>query len=245
MYEGSNFSTFSTVVTVFSILLIIVTLLGCKVYLVTVLICIFLMTNDNEYLFMCLLAICISSMGKYLFQVFCPFVNRTDFLLLDSNSFLKYVLDTSSLSDIWFTIIFSHSMGCLVALLMVSLEAQDFNFNEFQFFYFSLLPFVLSVSFLKRIHLTQDMNTYSYVSSQFSSVQSLSCVQLFVTPWTTAHQASLPITNSRSPPKPMSIKSVTPSNHLILCRPLLLLPSIFPSIRVLSNELALHIRWSK
>ena len=136
-------------------------------------------------------------------------------------------------------------MGCLVALLMVSLEAQDFNFNEFQFFYFSLLPFVLSVSFLKRIHLTQDMNTYSYVSSQFSSVQSLSCVQLFVTPWTTAHQASLPITNSRSPPKPMSIKSVTPSNHLILCRPLLLLPSIFPSIRVLSNELALHIRWSK
>ena len=64
------------------------------------------------------------------------------------------------------------------------------------------------------------------------------------TPWTTAHQASLSITNSRSPPKPMSIESVTPSNRLILCRPLLL-PSIFPSIRVFSNESALHMRRSK
>ena len=67
---------------------------------------------------------------------------------------------------------------------------------------------------------------------QFSSVQSLSCVQLFVTPWNTARQASLSITNSQSPPKLMSIESVMPSNHLILCHPLLLLPSIFPSIRV-------------
>ena len=73
----------------------------------------------------------------------------------------------------------------------------------------------------------------------FSSVQSLSRVRLFATPWTTAHQASL----SRSPPKPLSIESVMPSNHLILCRPLLLLPSIFPSFRVFSNESALHIRW--
>ena len=68
---------------------------------------------------------------------------------------------------------------------------------------------------------------------------------LFVTPWTTAHQASLSITNSWSPCKPMSIESVMPSNHLILCRPLLLLPSIFPNIRVFSNESALHIRWPK
>ena len=80
---------------------------------------------------------------------------------------------------------------------------------------------------------------------QFSSVQSLSRVQLFATPWTTAHQASLSITNSWSPPKPMSIESVMPSNHLILCRPLLLLPSIFPSIRVFSNESAILIRWPK
>ena len=79
---------------------------------------------------------------------------------------------------------------------------------------------------------------------QFSSVQSLSHIQLFATPWTAAHQASLSITNSRSPPKPMSIELVMPSNHLILCRPLLL-SWIFPSVRVISNESALHIRWPK
>ena len=71
---------------------------------------------------------------------------------------------------------------------------------------------------------------------QFSSVRSLTHIQLFVTPRTTAHQASMSIINSRSPPKPMSAESVMPSKHLILCRPLLLLPSIFPSIRVFSNE---------
>ena len=82
-------------------------------------------------------------------------------------------------------------------------------------------------------------------SSQFSSVQSLSRVWLFETPWTAACQASLSITNSQSLLKLMSIESVMPSNHLILCHPLQLLPSIFPSIRVFSNESALHIRWPK
>ena len=77
------------------------------------------------------------------------------------------------------------------------------------------------------------------------SVQSLSCVQLFATLWTAAHQASLSITNSRNLLKLMSIVSVMPYNHLILCRPLLFPPSIFPSIRVFSNESALHIRWPK
>ena len=77
------------------------------------------------------------------------------------------------------------------------------------------------------------------------SVQSLSRVWLFVTPWTAARQASLSVTNSRNLPKPMSIESVMPSNHLILCRPLLLLPSIFLSIRVFSSESALCIRWPK
>ena len=80
---------------------------------------------------------------------------------------------------------------------------------------------------------------------QFSSVQSLSRVQLFATPWTAAHQASLSIANSQSLLKLMSVELVMPSNHLILCRPLLFLPSIFPSIRVFSNESALHIRWPK
>ena len=77
---------------------------------------------------------------------------------------------------------------------------------------------------------------------QFSSVTHL-CPS--VTPWTAAHQASPSITNSQSLPKLMSIDSVMPSNHLILCHPLLLLPSVFPSIRVFSNESALHIRWPK
>ena len=77
------------------------------------------------------------------------------------------------------------------------------------------------------------------------SVQSLSYVRLFATPWTAALQASLSITNSHSLLKLMSIESVMPSNHLILCRPLLLPSSILPSIRVFSNESALHIRWPK
>ena len=79
----------------------------------------------------------------------------------------------------------------------------------------------------------------------FSSVQSLSRVQLFTTPRITARQASLSITNSRGSPRPISIESVMPSSHLILCRPLLLLPPIPPSIRLFSNESTLRIRWPK
>ena len=78
-----------------------------------------------------------------------------------------------------------------------------------------------------------------------SSIQLLSCVQWFGTPWTAAWQVSLSITNTRSLLKLMSIELVMPSNHLIRCRPLLLLPSIFPSIRVFSSESVLHIRWPK
>ena len=83
-----------------------------------------------------------------------------------------------------------------------------------------------------------------FLHSFSQTVQSLSCVLLFETPWIAARQASLSISNSRSLPKLMSIESVMPSNHLILCHPLLL-PSIFPSIRVFSNESALRIRWPK
>ena len=83
------------------------------------------------------------------------------------------------------------------------------------------------------------------IVNPFGSVQSLSRVQLSETSWTTARQASLSTTNSRSLPKPMSIELVIPSNHLILCHLLLLLPSIFPSIRVFSNESSLRIRWPK
>ena len=106
---------------------------------------------------------------------------------------------------------------------------------------------------LQGIFLTQAWNpglphcrqTLYHLSHQFSSVQSLSCVQLFATPWTAACQASLSITNSQSLLKLMSIELVMQSNHLILCRPLLLLPSIFPSIKVFSNESALRFRWPK
>ena len=92
----------------------------------------------------------------------------------------------------------------------------------------------------------EDLDYIVVLSSvQFSSFQLLSRVWLFETPWTAAHQASLSITNTRSLLKLMSIESVMPSNHLILCCPLLLLLSIFPSIRVFSNESSLHIRWPK
>ena len=84
-----------------------------------------------------------------------------------------------------------------------------------------------------------------YKHPPFSSVQSLSHVRLLATPWIAARQASLSITNSQSSLRLTSIKSVMPSSHLILCRPLLLLPSIFPSIRVFSNESALRMRWPK
>ena len=93
-------------------------------------------------------------------------------------------------------------------------------------------------------HMTEMADPWKIRIVWFSSVLSLSHVCLFATPWTAAHQASLSITNSWSLLKLMSIESVMPSNHLILCRPLLL-PSIFPSFRVFSNESVLHIRWPK
>ena len=86
---------------------------------------------------------------------------------------------------------------------------------------------------------------FTFVTYALSSVQSLRRVRLFVTPWTAAPQASLSIASSWSPPTPMSIESVIPSNHLILCCPLLLPPSIFPSNRVFSNESVFPVRWPK
>ena len=88
-------------------------------------------------------------------------------------------------------------------------------------------------------------NKFSFSSVQFSSVQSLSHVRICVTPWTAARQASLSTTGSQSILKLMSVMSVMPSHHLMLCHPLLLLPSIFPSIKVFSSEPVLHIRWPK
>ena len=90
-----------------------------------------------------------------------------------------------------------------------------------------------------------QLSMYTLIFSQFNSCQSFSRVQLFETPWTTSCQASLSITNSWSLLKFMSIKSVMPPNHFVLCCPFLFLPSIFPSIRVFSNESVLRIRWPK
>ena len=101
----------------------------------------------------------------------------------------------------------------------------------------------LTRRFSRRRNLSSSRKHCCYII--FSSVQLLSHVRLFVTPWIAARQAFLSITNSRSSLKLMSIESVMPSSHLILCRPLLLLPPISPSIRVFSNESALHIRWLK
>ena len=109
-----------------------------------------------------------------------------------------------------------------------------FSIYIFLFRFFSLIGYY---KVLSRVPCT--------VSVQFSSVQSLSRVQLFATPWIAARQTSLSITNSQSLPKLMSIESVMPSSHLILCRPLLFLPPVPPSIRVFSNESTLHMRWPK
>ena len=95
------------------------------------------------------------------------------------------------------------------------------------------------------IHIVQHNHKKTHITSSLSSVQLLNHVPLFAIPWISACQASLSITNSQSPPKLMSIESVMPSSHLILCRPLLLLPLIPPSIRAFSNESTLHMRWPK
>ena len=107
------------------------------------------------------------------------------------------------------------------------------------------LKFHIGISFGGLVLQTSISDPRKYDTTQFSSVKSLSHVQLFAAPWTAARQASLSITNSRSLLKLMSIKSVMPSNHLIFCHPLLLPSSIFPSIRVFSNESVLRIRWPK
>ena len=136
------------------------------------------------------------------------------------------------------TILFCHPCLLLPGIRVFSNELSFcIRWPKYWSFSFSISP---SNEYLGLISLRIDL-----FSVQFGSVQLLSCVRLFVTPWTEAHQASLSIINSRSLLKLMSIELVMPSNLLILCRPLLLLPSIFPSIRVFSNVSVLCIRWPK
>ena len=112
----------------------------------------------------------------------------------------------------------------------------------FLFTVFLTVGVILYIKMCLYIYIYIYTHTHTH---QFSSVQSLSCVPLFSTPWIAAHQASLYITNSRSSLRLTSIESVMPSSHLILCHPLLLLPPIPPSIRVFSNESTLRMRWPK
>ena len=130
------------------------------------------------------------------------------------------------------------SPGCSLEGLMLKLKLQYFG-HLMRRAIFPSLPSWLSFQLVFGRHF---VTSFSH-GAQFSSVHLISRVWLFVTPWTTAIQASLSITNSWSLLKLMSIESVMPSNHLINCHPLLLLPSIFPSIRVFSSESALRIRW--
>ena len=124
----------------------------------------------------------------------------------------------------------------VIIVICGKFKSLKFFSSEFNMNY---LNYIISGNFL------QVVSPGKYASVQFSSVQLLSHVQLFETSWIAARQASLLITNSRSSPKLMSIESVMPSSHLILCHPLLLLPSIPPSIRVSSNESTLCMRWPK
>ena len=136
------------------------------------------------------------------------------------------------------------TFGSLPFTLQVSTQLSQSRKPSPTSSYLSCMPLLQNPTVSLFTHLV-----YSALSTepicQLSSVQLLSHVWLFATPWTAACQASLSITNSRSSPKPMFIECVMPSNHLILCHPLLLLPSIFPSIRVFSNKLTLRIRWPK
>ena len=131
-------------------------------------------------------------------------------------------------------------------------KARDFQKN----IYFCFIDYTKAfdcVDHSKLWKILQEMEIPDYLTcllrnlyaGQFSSVQLLSRVWLFATPWIAARQASVPITNSRSSLRLTSVESVMPSSHLILCRPLLLLPPVPPSIRVFSNESTLHMRWPK
>ena len=175
---------------------------------------------------------------------------------------ILHVLTLSWISSFIFYHAFSHPLclshhGFLQSLVLIRLLSTRMLAHAFLLFWKLNFPsldywtFLLLQMWIK-LSLPQG-NTVALIRSsglficchQFSSFQPLSRVWLFATPWTAVYQASLSITSSRILLKLISIKLVMPSNYLILCRPLLFLPSIFPSIRVFSNESALHIRWPK
>ena len=154
-------------------------------------------------------------------------------------------------------LLYSLFFVCLVCMLLKKIQESPilivilpiYSFHSVNYISkYVLLPFLnfdVYIFIEGASHYNHENSLFNSVSVQFSSVQLLSCVRLFATSWTAARQATLSITNSPSLPKLMSIESVMPSSNLILCHPLLLLPPTFLSIRVFSNESALHIRWPK
>jgi len=141
---------------------------------------------------------------------------------------------------------------CLLAICMSSLEkclfsslVGSFYYGKCFSFFFGYIQEEHDLKATRRQGPQYPLSTFGQERQMFISVQWLSRVWLFATPWTTTRQASLSITNFQSLLNLMSIKSVMPSNHLILCHPLLLLPSFFPNIRVFPSESVLHIRWPK
>ena len=134
------------------------------------------------------------------------------------------------------TIFSTYCLWSIFRVVQINAFSSEWLFNSW---------WKLLYSFFSYLYFLVFYILYNRRDKWICSVQSLSCVWLFATLWTAACQASMSITNSQSLPKLMSIESVMPSNHLILCRPLLPLPPILPSIRVFSNESVLHIRWPK
>ena len=152
---------------------------------------------------------------------------------------------SSKASILWFSAFFMVQLShpYMTTGKTITLTIQTFVSKVMSLLFNMPSRFVIAFLPRSKVPLISWLQSLSAVI--FSSVQSLSCVWLFVNPWTAARQASLSITNCWSPPKPMSIELVMHSSQLILCYPLFLLPSIFPSISVFSNQSALCIRWSK
>ena len=170
--------------------------------------------SDVEHLFMCLLAICMSSLEKCLFRLWPIFWSGHLFF--------------------WN---WAAGAACIF-LRLILCRLVCYYFLQI----WGIYALIFKISFLL---LTLGFFISSFSSWFRCSVQSLSCVRLFATPWIAEHQASLSITNSQSLLKLMPIESVMPSSHLILCRPLLLLPPIPPSIRASSSDSTLRMRWPK
>jgi len=178
-------------------------------------------------------------------MVWLIFIGRVISYANEWEDYSNYLWEEAEISRIWataFSLVFWQCLGTVMAPPGVSfhllIQDQGLVLSAI------LVPLIL-MGLCWAMSFFQKLCPAPFPPITVSSVQLLSRVWLFATPWTTAHQVSLCVTNSQSLLKLMSIESVMPFNHLILCHPLLLLPSIFPRIRVFSNESVLRIRWPK